>query len=1034
MDNHNDGVLNNWLNMGARQWYENDTIASPAPNSSASGFLINSHLCGPDGTLEVVLNADQWNGQKGGVVFRWSTSTSYYFVAFQPGNMYSNYLKFIKNSMDANSPSAVTIASNFSINTKCTLKIVMQGSTFDFYLDNVLKGTVTDTSHPDGLIGYGYSGEWNDYIDFYSIKWTETITSPIPQAPANLTLNAVSSEQVNLSWEDNASNENGFSIECREIPLQNDFVEIATVNSNVTNFETKGLKPQTQYVFRVRAFNNSGYSSYAPEVYISTPAPGVKFLIIVSNPLYRTDTVAASVARYKEDIAREGWTSEIITINNVPDPSADRICPDEKSLKQLIRSYYTQGLKGFVLIGSANVIPTAYWRYHEKSDYWGYSNDPSDLYYADMDEWYDLDSNSIYETYYSKWSTTENQWVANEAMPANPSNPNLFPDLLFGRISTDTTVKDLAVEAMDVNKYLDKIHRYRVNGSDLTPDQQRRSLYMINDCYSSGMNTSINLQSATPDVHILGGYTMFFPQMISEELKKGYTHAQIVSHSGSDAHVVNSWLDEKRTWYPFTLEHVKTSGAKVHQINMFACYAAQFNVPNFGAAYLFNTNYTFNVTGSSGGWGTIMDNNYYNDLNEGKPIGEAFNSFLRRADGGRPKGILHGDPLLTYAHPFSNKAPMFTTNLIGLEATAGSPYSLSINAVDPENDPVTIQLSNLPAGATFSGNVLTWVPSAELVGTTDTITARVSDNHNNYIEQKFTIYLSCFRNGTLERTDGWTVDGNGYLGGSASSGYHTPYGISVLPLTTLDSWVAARQSVSVKPLTHYRLSFWSNNQLTANNTGASVRIEELGRSIVIPITSGEDFTYRCSNIFTGNNSTLTITFNSGDNNNTTSGKVYVTLLRLVNTEPVVNGDFENGSNFTVDSWTKEYWRNSTSMNWEQNNGVDGLNCVTIRHDQNNDSRWVQTISGLEPGAYYVMRGFVRGDNIVNVDGGTTGAGFCINDNQLSESLLGSFQWKEVKLRFQAPASGSAVIQCRLGYYGNTTTGEARFDNITVNRE
>jgi hypothetical protein len=32
------------------------------------------------------------------------------------------------------------------------------------------------------------------------------------------------------------------------------------------------------------------------------------------------------------------------------------------------------------------------------------------------------------------------------------------------------------------------------------------------------------------------------------------------------------------------------------------------------------------------------------------------------------------------------------------------------------------------------------------------------------------------------------------------------------------------------------------------------------------------------------------------------------------------------------------------------------------------------------------------------------------------------------------ASGSVPIGCRLGHYGNTTTGKARFDNLTLIKE
>jgi bacillopeptidase F len=88
----------------------------------------------------------------------------------------------------------------------------------------------------------------------------------LPTAPSNLTATAVSSSQVNLSWIDNANNEDGFKIERCSGPNCTNFVQIATVGANVTSYQNTGLNPRTRYSYRVRAFNaagNSGYSNTA---------------------------------------------------------------------------------------------------------------------------------------------------------------------------------------------------------------------------------------------------------------------------------------------------------------------------------------------------------------------------------------------------------------------------------------------------------------------------------------------------------------------------------------------------------------------------------------------------------------------------------------------------------------------------------------------------------------------------------------------------------------------------------------------------
>jgi Fibronectin type III domain len=71
---------------------------------------------------------------------------------------------------------------------------------------------------------------------------------------------------MNLAWQDNSNNEQGFKIErCPGISCSN-FAEIAQVGPNVSSFSNTGLSRNTRYRYRVRAFNgggNSGYSNIA---------------------------------------------------------------------------------------------------------------------------------------------------------------------------------------------------------------------------------------------------------------------------------------------------------------------------------------------------------------------------------------------------------------------------------------------------------------------------------------------------------------------------------------------------------------------------------------------------------------------------------------------------------------------------------------------------------------------------------------------------------------------------------------------------
>jgi len=93
----------------------------------------------------------------------------------------------------------------------------------------------------------------------------------LPAAPTNLVATAISKTQINLVWTDNAANEDGVKIErCSGASCAN-FSQIATVSGNIKNFSNTGLKRNTKYRYRVRAFNASGNSAYSNIASAKTP-------------------------------------------------------------------------------------------------------------------------------------------------------------------------------------------------------------------------------------------------------------------------------------------------------------------------------------------------------------------------------------------------------------------------------------------------------------------------------------------------------------------------------------------------------------------------------------------------------------------------------------------------------------------------------------------------------------------------------------------------------------------------------------------
>jgi hypothetical protein len=96
----------------------------------------------------------------------------------------------------------------------------------------------------------------SELIDFYEIIR--------PNIPTNLAATVVSQIQIDLSWQDNSNNEDGFRIEWR-LPPTTTWIEIATVGINVTTYQDTGLTANTEYCYRVRAYNTGGNSGYSNE-------------------------------------------------------------------------------------------------------------------------------------------------------------------------------------------------------------------------------------------------------------------------------------------------------------------------------------------------------------------------------------------------------------------------------------------------------------------------------------------------------------------------------------------------------------------------------------------------------------------------------------------------------------------------------------------------------------------------------------------------------------------------------------------------
>ena len=103
----------------------------------------------------------------------------------------------------------------------------------------------------------------------YSSAASATTLPDPPAAPSGLTATTISKTQINLAWLDNATSENGFRIE-RKTGAAGTYSEIVSVGANVKTYADISLAQDTEYFYRVCAFNAGGHSDFAKEASAKT--------------------------------------------------------------------------------------------------------------------------------------------------------------------------------------------------------------------------------------------------------------------------------------------------------------------------------------------------------------------------------------------------------------------------------------------------------------------------------------------------------------------------------------------------------------------------------------------------------------------------------------------------------------------------------------------------------------------------------------------------------------------------------------------
>jgi len=90
-----------------------------------------------------------------------------------------------------------------------------------------------------------------------------------PAPPSSLTAIAVSSSQINLSWQDNSPDETSFLIE-RKTGVGGSWAQVGTTGADTAYYSDSGLGSNVTYYYRVAAAGSGGTSDYSGEASATT--------------------------------------------------------------------------------------------------------------------------------------------------------------------------------------------------------------------------------------------------------------------------------------------------------------------------------------------------------------------------------------------------------------------------------------------------------------------------------------------------------------------------------------------------------------------------------------------------------------------------------------------------------------------------------------------------------------------------------------------------------------------------------------------
>ena len=174
-------------------------------------------------------------------------------------------------------------------------------------------GLLPNTTYYFQVRAYGSGGPSGN-----SNMASATTLQVAPAAPSGLTPSVISTAQINLTWTDNSSNEDGFYIDRASDSGFSSNVLTSTVGANIRTFSAMGLSASSTYYFRVRAYNSMGPSANsAPASATTLPnAPSALNATVISQTqinLSWTDNSSDEIGFYIDRATDSGFSTNLIT-------------------------------------------------------------------------------------------------------------------------------------------------------------------------------------------------------------------------------------------------------------------------------------------------------------------------------------------------------------------------------------------------------------------------------------------------------------------------------------------------------------------------------------------------------------------------------------------------------------------------------------------------------------------------------------------------------------------------------------------------